>query len=134
MEFYITALESTGRMFQLLRCQLFEEQLATLNPDLVILGSLGQRCLCKTIPHKVVLKIITRTDACSIWRALPKTAIIMVTNNDSYMYRDTQKQQKSGAKYVSFVDKFDTGVWDMYAVMGGVEFVSFVEKTDGTTR
>ncbi len=112
-----------------LRCQLFEEQLKTLNPDLVILGLGINDAYVKRFSQSGFEDNYSELIR-SIRRASPKTAIIMVTNNDSYMYR--RYVNKNGEKVEQSMfhlsDKFDTGVWDMYAVMGGLNSVVLWEK------
>ncbi|MEZ5106765.1 MAG: GDSL-type esterase/lipase family protein [Draconibacterium sp.] len=112
-----------------LRCQLFEEQLKTLNPDLVILGLGINDAYVKRFSQSSFEDNYSELIR-SIRRASPKTAIIMVTNNDSYMYR--RYVNKNGEKVEQSMfhlsDKFDTGVWDMYAVMGGLNSVVLWEK------
>jgi len=112
-----------------LRCDLFEEQLKTLQPDLVILGlGINDAYVRRFSQNKFednYSELIR-----SIRRAAPKTAIILVTNNDSYMYRryvnkNGEKVEKSMFK---LSEKFDTSVWDMYAVMGGLNSVVLWER------
>jgi len=107
-----------------LRCQLFEKQLAELQPDLVILGlgindAYGRRFSQNKFENNYG-ELIAR-----IRRATPETAIIFTTNNDSYLYRryinkNGEKVQQSMFKLSK---RFDTGVWDMYSVMGGLNSI-----------
>jgi hypothetical protein len=112
-----------------LRCQLFEQQLAELKPDLVILG-LGI--------NDAYVKRFSQTDfeanygelIREIRRAAPETAIIFTTNNDSYMYR--RYVNKNGAKVeesmLEMGEKYNAGVWDMYEVMGGLNSIVLWER------
>ncbi len=112
-----------------LRCQLFEEQLAELKPDLVILGlgindAYGRRFSTDKFEANYG-ELIAR-----IRRAAPETAIIFTTNNDSYLYRryvnkNGLKVQKSMFKLSA---KYNTGVWDMFEVMGGLNSIVLWEK------
>jgi lysophospholipase L1-like esterase len=107
-----------------LRCQLFEKQMALLKPDLVILGlgindAYGRRFSQKKFEDNYG-QLIER-----IRRAAPETAIIFTTNNDSYLYRryvnkNGEKVQQSMFKMAK---KYQTGVWDMYSVMGGLNSI-----------
>ena len=112
-----------------LRCQLFENQMAELQPDLVILGlgindAYGRR-FSQNKFEKNYGELITL-----IRRAAPETAIIFTTNNDSYLYRryvnmNGEKVQQSMFKMSK---RYETGVWDMYAVMGGLNSIVLWQK------
>lgn len=112
-----------------LRCQLFEKQLAELQPDLVILGlgindAYGRRFSQKKFEANYG-GLISK-----IRKAAPETAIIFTTNNDSYMYhryvnRNGIKVQQSMFKMAK---KYQTGVWDMFSVMGGLNSIVLWEK------
>ena len=112
-----------------LRCQLFEEQLSELKPDLVILGlgindAYGRRFSQKRFEDHYS-ELIER-----IRRAAPNTAIIFTTNNDSYLYR--RYVNKNGPKVeesmFNLANKYQTGVWDMFAVMGGLNSIVLWQK------
>lgn len=112
-----------------LRCQLFEEQLAELKPDLVILGlgindAYGRHFSTAKFEANYA-ELIAR-----IRRAAPETAIIFTTNNDSYIYR--RYVNKNGLKVeksmFNLSAKYSTGVWDMFAVMGGLNSIVLWEK------
>ncbi len=112
-----------------LRCQLFEKQLADLKPDLVILGlgindAYGRRFSQSKFEANYG-ELIAK-----IRRAAPETAIIFTTNNDSYMYR--RYVNKNGLKVqqsmFKMAEKYDTGVWDMFSVMGGLNSIVLWEK------
>jgi lysophospholipase L1-like esterase len=112
-----------------LRCQLFEKQLAQLEPDLVILGlgindAYGRRFSQKRFEEHYS-ELIER-----IRRAAPNTAIIFTTNNDSYLYR--RYVNKNGLKVeesmFNLANKYQAGVWDMFAVMGGLNSIVLWEK------
>jgi hypothetical protein len=112
-----------------LRCQLFEKQLAELKPDLVILGlgindAYGRRFSQNKFENNYG-ELISR-----IRKAAPETAIIFTTNNDSYLYRryvnkNGEKVQQSMFK---MANKYQTGVWDMFSVMGGLNSIVLWEK------
>ena len=107
-----------------LRCQLFEKQLRQLQPDLVILGlgindAYGRRFSQRRFEEHYS-ELIER-----IRSASPNTAIIFTTNNDSYLYR--RYVNKNGLKVeesmFNLSEKYQTGVWDMFAVMGGLNSI-----------
>jgi lysophospholipase L1-like esterase len=107
-----------------LRCQLFEEQLALLQPDVVILGlgindAYGRRFSTSRFKNNYA-QLIER-----IYKASPNTAVIFTTNNDSYLYRryvnkNGEKVQKS---MFEMAEHYNAGVWDMYEVMGGLNSI-----------
>lgn len=112
-----------------LRCQLFEKQLAQLKPDLVILGlgindAYGRRFSQKRFEEHYS-ELIER-----IREAAPNTAIIFTTNNDSYLYR--RYVNKNGTKVeesmFNLANKYQTGVWDMFEVMGGLNSIVLWHK------
>ena len=112
-----------------LRCQLFEKQLAQLKPDLVILGlgindAYGRRFSQKRFEEHYS-ELIEH-----IRRAAPNTAIIFTTNNDSYLYR--RYVNKNGLKVeesmFNLAKKYQTGVWDMFEVMGGLNSIVLWQK------
>jgi len=112
-----------------LRCQLFEKQLAELKPDLVILGlgindAYGRRFSQRKFESNYG-ELIAK-----IRKAAPETAIIFTTNNDSYMYR--RYVNKNGLKVqqsmFKMAEKYETGVWDMFSVMGGLNSIVLWEK------
>lgn len=107
-----------------LRCQLFEQQLADLEPDLVILGlgindAYGRRFSQNQFEEnygKLIAKIKT---------AAPNAAIVFTTNNDSYLYRRyvNENGEKVRESMFNMAKKHNTGVWDMYEVMGGLNSI-----------
>ncbi len=112
-----------------LRCVLFEEQLKTLQPDMVILGLGINDAYVRRFSQKNFEDNYSELLR-SIRRAAPNTAIIFVTNNDSYMYRryvnkNGEKVEKSMFK---LAEKHNAGVWDMYEVMGGLNSIVLWER------
>jgi len=112
-----------------LRCQLFEEQLAALKPDLVILGlgindAYGRRFSQNKFESNYG-ELIAR-----IRRAAPETAIIFTTNNDSYLYRRyvNKNGEKVQQSMLKMSKRYQTGVWDMFSVMGGLNSVVLWQK------
>lgn len=118
-----------------LRCDLFEQQLAALKPDLVILGlgindAYGRKFSQAEFEANYAGLIV------KIRRAAPETAIIFTTNNDSYLYR--RYVNKNGAKVedsmMKLARKQNAGVWNMYEVMGGMNSVVLWEKNNLAQR
>lgn len=112
-----------------LRCDLFEQQLAVLKPDLVILG-LGINDAYGRKFSQAEFEANYAGLIAKIRRAAPETAIIFTTNNDSYLYR--RYVNKNGAKVeesmMKLAQKHSAGVWNMYEVMGGQNSVVLWEK------
>ena len=112
-----------------LRCQLFEKQLHELKPDLVILGLGINDAYGKHFSQSRFEKNYGELIA-KIRRAAPETAIIFTTNNDSYLYR--RYVNKNGLKVqqsmFKMAQKYQTGVWDMFTVMGGLNSIVLWEK------
>jgi lysophospholipase L1-like esterase len=107
-----------------LRCQLFEQQFAQLEPDLVILGlgindAYGQR-FSQTKFENNYGQLIAK-----IKKAAPNALIVFTTNNDSYLYRRYVNKNGEKVKHSMFkmAEKYKTGVWDMYSVMGGLNSI-----------
>lgn len=118
-----------------LACELFEEQLAMLEPDLVILGlgindAYGRRFSASNFKQNYS-ELIEK-----IRQASPETAIILTTNNDSYIYRRyvNKNGQKVKESMFELSEKNHTGVWDMYSVMGGLNSVVLWEKDNLAQR
>ena len=107
-----------------LRCQLFTEQLAELNPDLVILG-LGindayGRKFSQARFEDHYGQLIDNIKA-----AAPNALIVFTTNNDSYLYRRYVNKNGEKVKDSMFkmAKKYNAGVWDMFSVMGGLNSI-----------
>ncbi|HYQ58236.1 MAG TPA: GDSL-type esterase/lipase family protein [Draconibacterium sp.] len=107
-----------------LRCQLFTDQLAGLNPDLVILG-LGindayGRNFSQSRFEDHYGQLIDKIKA-----AAPNALIVFTTNNDSYLYRQYVNNNGEKVKDSMFkmAKKYNAGVWDMFSVMGGLNSV-----------
>jgi len=112
-----------------LDCELFEEQMAMLKPDLVILGlgindAYGRRFSVSRFQQNY-FDLIDKVRS-----AAPKTAIILTTNNDSYIYRRyvNKNGEKVRISMLEMSEKINAGVWDMYSVMGGLNSVVLWEK------
>lgn len=113
-----------------LKCNLLEQQLAALKPDLIIF-SVGINdafapdfCqLCYERNYQEWLKVIKR--------AAPNAAIMFTTNSDSYkkgrkgrFYRNvTGLDVKAAMQDLSY--QYNAAVWDMFSVMGGLGSMEF---------
>ncbi|MEO8590832.1 MAG: GDSL-type esterase/lipase family protein [Flavobacteriales bacterium] len=103
-----------------LRCQRFTEELALLKPDLVIL-SIGindahDPDFTADRYQRNYEQLIAR-----VLEASPSTAILLTTNNDSYMKRRTPNRNAEAVRDVMMrlSAKYGCGVWDTFGVMGG---------------
>jgi lysophospholipase L1-like esterase len=114
-----------------LRCQLFEEQLAELKPDLVILG-LGINDAYGTRFSQSKFESNYGELIAIIKKAAPNTAIVFTSNNDSYLYR--RYVNKNGEKVqdsmFKLAKRYDAGVWDLYSVMGGLNSIVLWQKNN----
>lgn len=112
-----------------LRCQLFTEQLAELRPDLIILGlgindAYGRRFSPSRFEDHYG-QLIDKIKA-----AAPNALIVFTTNNDSYLYRRyvNKNGEKVKTSMFKMAKKYDTGVWDMFSVMGGLNSIVLWQK------
>lgn len=107
-----------------LRCQLLSLQLASLKPDLVILGLGINDAYGKNFSQREYERnydMLVR----EIRKANPDVCILYTTNNDSYIRRrylnrngiKVQESMKRLAK------KQDAALWDMFEVMGGLNSI-----------
>ncbi|MBN2668303.1 MAG: hypothetical protein JXR60_03655 [Bacteroidales bacterium] len=103
-----------------LRCQLFEQQLSVLSPDLVILSIGTNDAYGKTFDPEVYFNnydtLIQR-----ILKAVPNTALMITVPNDDYLYKrrpnpHTALQEK---EIYLLAKKYHAGVWNLYKIMGG---------------
>lgn len=118
---YIDAIGNNGAdLPAYLRCTLFEEQLKTAVPDLVIL-SLGINDAYTRHFDAEQYKRNYRALIAKIRSVAPACAILFTTNNDSYYRR--RYPNGNGVKVqqaiMELADEYEAGVWDLFAVMGG---------------
>ncbi len=107
-----------------LRCELLSQQLATIKPDLVILGLGINDAYGKNFSQRDYERNYDKLVK-EIRKANPNVSIIYTTNNDSYIRRrylnrngiKVQESMKRLAK------KQDAVVWDMFEVMGGLNSI-----------
>lgn len=122
---YYAALGANGASTKtVLRCQLFAEQLKTIQPDLVIL-SLGVNDLQGADFNKE--EYIARYDSLiyRIKKAVPTCAVLFTTPTDNYIRRKTPNKKTALAQecIYTLAQKHQAALWDMYAVMGGYKSI-----------
>jgi lysophospholipase L1-like esterase len=120
--------------YSYLKCTLFEQHMAELKPDLVILGvgindAAGSGFDAGTFELNYQ-KIIEK-----IHRASPNAAIIFITNNDSYRrvrrrYYVNYNATAVREKMFSLAAKYNLGVWDFFSIMGGLGSMATWQKND----
>jgi lysophospholipase L1-like esterase len=112
-----------------MRCQRMEQQLKSIQPDLVIFGlGINDAYGRRFNPEQFELNYDSLTQR--IRKANPHAAIIYATNNDSYLYRRYVNRngvivQKSMYK---LAERNDAAVWDMFEVMGGLNSIQQWKK------
>ena len=124
--FYLAGLGMNGASSSsFLRCGLFEKQLSTLHPDLVII-SLGvndtqSKSFSKDAYTDNYDSLITM-----IRIASPKTTILLTTTTDNFVKRKTSNKKTLIAKDAMFdlMQKDNVIVWDLFSVMGGYKSIA----------
>jgi len=107
-----------------LRCALLSTQLASIKPDLIILG-LGINDAYGKNFSQTAFENNYKQLVNEIRKANPSVSIIYTTNNDSYIRRrylnrngiKVQESMKRLAK------KQDAAIWDMFEIMGGLNSI-----------
>jgi lysophospholipase L1-like esterase len=103
-----------------LRCQLFEEQMRVVKPDLVVLSLGTNDAYGKNFDPKVYYNnydtLIQR-----IVSANPEVAIMITVPNDDYLYKRYPNKFTAEQEKVIYelAKKWNLGVWDLYKIMGG---------------
>lgn len=103
-----------------LRCQLFEEQLDALQPDLVVLSLGTNDGYSKKFDPEVY-----RANYDSLIREIlsinPKVSIIITVPNDDYLYKRYPNKATALQETVIYdlAKKYGAGVWNFYQIMGG---------------
>ncbi len=117
-----------------LRCNLFEQQLKVIKPDLVILG-LGINDAYGFKFSQVNYEEHYDSLVSRILSAAPNTAILYLTNNDSYIRH--RYINRNGLKVEVSMKKLaqrqHAALWDMFEVMGGLNSV-VLWKREGLTK
>lgn len=117
-----TAIGVNGaKLSSYLRCELYEQHLRAMDPDLVIL-SIGTndgytRRFNKELYQGEYSELIRRTR-----QAVPNVAILLTVPNDSYLYRRYVNRNTEQMRKIIFrlAKDFDCGIWDFYTIMGGL--------------
>jgi lysophospholipase L1-like esterase len=105
---------------QWLRCQLFSEELALLEPDLVVfsigINDAHDPDFSADRYMRNYEQLIAR-----VAEASPNAAILLTTNTDSYIRRRYPNKNGMAVRKVmlDLSRKYGCGVWDTYTVMGG---------------
>jgi lysophospholipase L1-like esterase len=107
-----------------LRCSLLSQQLATIKPDLVILG-LGINDAYGKNFSQIAYENNYDQLVKEIRKANPDVSIIYTTNNDSYIRR--RYLNRNGIKVQESMKRLaknqNTALWDMFEVMGGLNSI-----------
>ena len=104
-----------------LKCALFEKHLKAINPDLVII-SLGTNDAYTTHFNPEFYRSNYQKMINRIRKTLPNVAIMTTVANDSYYRRRYPNKNTALAQKVIYevAKKNDCGIWDFYAIMGGL--------------
>ena len=107
-----------------LRCQLLEDHLEALDPDLVIL-SIGTNDAYTRYFQPETYRDNYDSLIGRITAALPGAAILLTVPNDSYLYRRYINRNTEEVREVidSLAVQYHCGVWDFYTVMGGLNSI-----------
>lgn len=118
--------------YSYLKCNLFEQHMAEIKPDLVILGigindAAGSGFDANTFELNYE-KIIEK-----IQRASPKSAIIFITNNDSYRkyrrrYYVNYNATAVRERMFNLAARYNLSVWDFFTIMGGLGSMATWQK------
>jgi len=104
-----------------LRCDLLENHVATVKPDLVIF-SIGINDAYGTRFSPSQFKENYRQLINKIKRASPQVAILFTTNNDSYYRRRYVNRNGLLVEKAMYelAKEYDAGVWNLFSIMGGL--------------
>lgn len=118
--------------YSYLKCALFEQHMAEIKPDLVILGigindAAGSSFDAGTfeLNYEMILE--------KIHRASPNAAVIFITNNDSYRkyrrkYYVNYNATAVRERMFSLATKYNLAVWDFFSIMGGIGSMATWQK------
>lgn len=117
-----------------LRCQLFEDHLSIVNPDLVVI-SIGTNDGNTRYFNRDNYKSNYDSLINNIKNACPETAILLTVPNDSYLYRKYINKNTAEIEKVilELAKEYNCGVWDFYKIMGGLNSI-FVWQREGLAR
>jgi lysophospholipase L1-like esterase len=120
--------------YSYLKCGLFEQHLAEIKPDLVILG-LGINDAAGSSFDAAVFELNYEKIIEKIHRASPQSAIIFIINNDSYKryrrkYMVNYNATTVRERMFSLAAKYNLCVWDFFSIMGGLGSMATWQKND----
>ncbi len=103
-----------------LRCQLLENQMEVINPDLVVLSLGTNDAYGKTFDSEQYYRnydtLIQR-----VIEANPQVAILISVPNDDYLYKRYPNKFTASqeVEIYKLAKKYKAGVWNLYQIMGG---------------
>jgi lysophospholipase L1-like esterase len=106
-------------------CELFEDELSLISPDLVIFGIGINDAAGKYFTEQGFISHYN-TLIEHILRVNPDCAFIFITNNDSYRrtgrrrYTVNQRGQTARDAFFKLARQYSGGVWDLFSIMGGL--------------
>ena len=122
---YYAALGANGASTQsVLRCNLFVQQLKTLQPDLVILSLGVNDVQGKTFSSEDYIAHYDSLVA-RIREASPNCAILFTSITDNYVKRKTPNKKSASVEECNYklTEKHNAALWDMFAIMGGYKSI-----------
>jgi lysophospholipase L1-like esterase len=106
-----------------LRCAQFEDQMQTLNPDLVIFGIGVNDANVPETDFDAIAYEARYDSLCKVFLAVnPNACFLFVTNNDTY-YRQSYPNKnalKVRETMQNLAKKYDGAVYDLFEIMGGL--------------
>lgn len=115
-----------------LRCRLMEEQLHSIDPDLVIFG-IGINDAYQPTSSFSVKQFEMNYDSLiqQILHVNPEANFLFLTNNDSYYKRRSANRNAFGVRegMINLAKKYDGAVWDLFEIMGGLNSIRSWEKS-----
>jgi lysophospholipase L1-like esterase len=120
-----------AKLSSYLRCSLFTQHLAALEPDLIIISLGTNDGYSRSFSgieyreqYEQLLKLIRQT--------LPEAAILLTVPNDSYLFRKyiNRNTEKMRSIIFDLARNNNFGVWDFYTIMGGLNS-SYVWNLNG---
>ncbi len=109
-----------SRFVSFKRCELFQEQLKYLDPDLVIM-SIGTNDSSDPDYDSLTYRNNFREFLTMMRWANPECAFILTVPNDNYVRRKYHNDNLRSVRYIIYdlAEEFDARVWDLYGIMGG---------------
>lgn len=115
-----------------LRCALMEQQLHSIDPDLVIFG-IGINDAYQPTSTFSVKQFEANYDSLigQILTVNPNANFLFLTNNDSYYKRRSANRNALGVRegMINLAKKYDGAVWDLFEIMGGLNSIRSWEKS-----